>query len=255
MAKYSGKKAIIIGGTHGIGLATAQLLLESGAQVILTGRSQPPIDKAKAQLGENTHIIQCDITSLSNIENLVAETKSIFGADPHLDFLFINAGYAHLEPFTAVSEESFHRTTNTNIFGAFFTAQKLSPLIRPTGAIVFTSSVSAKFGFQGMTVYSAAKAAVSSLVQGLASELAERQIRVNAVAPGFVKTPTMGVSGVSQDELVAFEAEGSKLTPLGRIGTPEEVAKVVVFLGFEATFMTGAEVFVDGGLVNVQKGH
>ncbi|KAL2812171.1 hypothetical protein BJX63DRAFT_260355 [Aspergillus granulosus] len=255
MANYTGKKAVIVGGTHGMGFATAQLLIESGAQVLLTGRSQPPIDSAKAQLGDQAHIVQADITSLSNITKLVADTKAAFGADAQIDFLFINAGYAHLEPFTAVTEESFNRTLNTNVFGAFFTAQQFAPLVRDGGAIIFTSSVSTKQGIPGMSVYSIAKAGVSSFVQTLAAELAGRKIRVNAVTPGFIKTPTMGVSGASPEDLVAFEAEGSKLTPLDRIGSSEEVAKAAVFLAFEATFTTGTELLIDGGLVNLQKGH
>ncbi|KAL5045029.1 hypothetical protein BDW71DRAFT_184669 [Aspergillus fruticulosus] len=247
----SGKNAIIIGGTHGIGLATAQLLVETGAKVLLTGRSQPPIDSAKVQLGDKAHIVQCDITTLSNIERLVEETKSTF-AD-QIDFLFINAGYAYIEPFAAVTEESFHRTMNTNVFGAFFVAQKFTPLVRDGGAIVFTSSVSTKYGVPGFTTYSASKAAVSSLVQTMAAELAGRRIRVNAVCPGFIKTPTMGVSGVTPEDLVAFEEEGEKLTPLARNGTPEEVAKAAIFLAFDATFTTGTDIGVDGGLVYMQK--
>ncbi|KAL2841682.1 hypothetical protein BJY01DRAFT_217203 [Aspergillus pseudoustus] len=255
MVTYTGKKAVIIGGTHGMGFATAQLLVESGAQVLLTGRSQPPIDSAKAQLGDKAHVVQADITSLSNITKLVSDTKAAFGDGPQIDFLFINAGYAHLEPFTAVTEDSFRRTVDTNVFGSFFAAQQFAPLVHDGGAIVFTSSVSAKSGFPGMSVYSITKAGVSSLVQTLAAELAGRKIRVNAVTPGFIKTPTMGVSGVSPDDLVAFEAEGSKLTPLDRIGTSEEVAKAAIFLAFEATFTTGTELLVDGGLVNIHKEH
>ncbi|KAL4930466.1 putative short chain dehydrogenase [Aspergillus undulatus] len=249
---YRGKNAIIIGGTHGVGLATAHLLINSDAKVLLTGRSQGPIDSAKAQLGDKAHVLQCDITLLPAIEALVEETKSILDNDK-IDFLFINAGYAALEPFESVTETSFTRTVSTNLFGAFFTAQKFSPLVREGGAIVFTSSVSTKTGIPGMAVYSASKAAVSSLVQTLAAELAERKVRVSAVSPGFVKTPTMGVSGVSAEDLVNFEEEGAKLTPLGRIASAEEVAKVAVFLALEATFTTGSEVLVDGGLLNVQK--
>ncbi|RDW61171.1 putative short chain dehydrogenase [Aspergillus mulundensis] len=247
----TGKSAVIVGGTHGIGLATAQLLIETGAKVLVTGRSQPPIDAAKAQLGDKAHVVQSDITSLSNIEKLVEETKSVF-AD-HIDFIYINAGYALLEPFTAVSEEAFNKTMSTNVFGAFFVAQKISPLVRDGGAIVFTTSVSAKQGIPGMATYSASKAAVNSLVQTLAAELAGRQIRVNAVSPGFVRTPTMGVSGVTPEDLVAFEEEGTKATPLGRIGTPEEVARAVVFLAFDATFTTATDLAVDGGLVSIHK--
>ncbi|KAL4950593.1 hypothetical protein BDW69DRAFT_202034 [Aspergillus filifer] len=249
---YSGKNAVIIGGTHGMGLATATLLISQGAKVILTGRSEAPIESAKARLGEKAHVLQCDITSLANIEKPVDEVKLLLDGE-NIDFLFLNAGYAALEPFESVTETSFARTLNTNLFGTFFTAQKFTPFIREAGAIVFTSSVSARFGFPGMAIYSASKAAVSSLVQTLAAELAPRQIRVSAVAPGFVKTPTMGISGVSAEELLGFEEDGAKITPLGRIASAEEIAKVAAFLAFEATFTTGSEVLVDGGLVNVQK--
>ncbi|KAL4791331.1 hypothetical protein BDV19DRAFT_311446 [Aspergillus venezuelensis] len=249
---YSGKNTVIVGGTHGVGLATASLLISQGAKVILTGRSEAPIESAKAQLSEKAHVLKCDITSLANIEKLVDEVKLLLDGDK-IDFLFLNAGYAALEPFETATEASFTRTLSTNLFGAFFAAQKFTPFIRAGGAIVFTSSVSAKFGFPGMAVYSASKAAVSSLVQTLAAELAPRQIRVSAVAPGFVKTPTMGISGVSAEELLGFEEEGAKITPVGRIASAEEVAKVAVFLAFEATFTTGSEVLVDGGLVNAQK--
>ncbi|KAL4943450.1 hypothetical protein BDV06DRAFT_189805 [Aspergillus oleicola] len=249
---YIEKNAVMIGGTHGMGHATATLLISQGAKLILTGRSQGPVESAKAQLGDKAHVLQCDITSLANIEKLVKEVNTHLVGDK-IDFLFLNAGYASLEPFESVTDASFTRTVSTNLFGAFFAAHKFVPFIRDGGAMVFTSCVSAKFGFPGMTVYSASKAAVSSLVQTLAAELTPRQIRVTAVAPGFVETPTMGVSGVSAEEMLDFEAEGAKITPLGRIASAEEVAKVAVFLAFEATFTTGSEVFIDGGLVNVQK--
>ncbi|KAL4960529.1 putative short chain dehydrogenase [Aspergillus stella-maris] len=249
---YSGKNAVIIGGTHGMGLATASLLISQGAKVILTGRSEGPIESAKAQLGEKAHVLQCDIASLPNIEHLTEEVNAFLNEE-EIDFLFLNAGYAALEPFESVTETSFARTINTNLCGAFFAAQRFTPLVREGGAVVFTSSVSAKFGFPGMGVYSVSKAAVSPLVQTLAAELAPRQIRVTAVAPGFVKTPTMGISGVRAEELVGFEEEGAKITPLGRIASAEEVAKVAVFLAFEATFTTGSEILVDGGLINGQK--
>ncbi|KAF7591711.1 hypothetical protein BBP40_001225 [Aspergillus hancockii] len=248
MASYSSKNAVIIGGSHGIGLSTAQLLVDKNARVLVTGRSPEPIEAAKHQLNDKAHIVPCDITSGAAISELVETAQSYFGSGQSIDVLFINAGYASLEPFATVTEDSFRRTFDTNVFGAFFVAQKLSPLVRDGGSIVFTTSVANQVGIPGMATYSSSKAAVRSLVQTLAAELVSRKIRVNAVSPGFVKTPTMGVAGASGDDLREFESQGVQTTPLGRIGDPVEVARAVLFLAFEATFTTGSEVVLDGGL-------
>ncbi|KAB8068571.1 hypothetical protein BDV29DRAFT_199289 [Aspergillus leporis] len=248
MTLYSGKNAVIIGGSHGIGLSTAQLLVDKDAKVLVTGRSPGPIEAAKQQLKDGAKIVPCDITSGVAISELIQTAQLYFGAGQYIDVIFVNAGYASLEPFATVTEDSFRRTFDTNVFGAFFVAQKLSPLLKDGGSIVFTTSVANQVGIPGMATYSASKAAVRSFVQTLAAELVSRKIRVNAVSPGFVKTPTMGVANASSDELREFESQGVQTTPLGRIGDPVEVARAVLFLAFEATFTTGSEVVLDGGL-------
>jgi NAD(P)-dependent dehydrogenase (short-subunit alcohol dehydrogenase family) len=248
MTSYSGKNAVIIGGSHGIGLSTAQLLVDKDAKVLVTGRSPGPIEAAKQQLKDGAKIVPCDITSGVAISELIQTAQLYFGAGQYIDVIFVNAGYASLEPFATVTEDSFRRTFDTNVFGAFFVAQKLSPLLKDGGSIVFTTSVANQVGIPGMATYSASKAAVRSFVQTLAAELVSRKIRVNAVSPGFVKTPTMGVANASSDELREFESQGVQTTPLGRIGDPVEVARAVLFLAFEATFTTGSEVVLDGGL-------
>lgn len=207
---YANKTALIIGGSHGIGLATAQLLHSHGAKVLVTGRSPDPIRSAQAQLGPAAKVLPCDITSVASIDALVKTASSFFGNGRTIDLLFINAGYAALEPFADVSEASFRRTVDTNVFGAYFAAQKLAPMVAPGGAIVFATSVANQMGIPGMSVYSASKAAVHSLVQTLAAELVGVQVRVNAVSPGFVRTPTMGVVGASREELVEFERQGEE---------------------------------------------
>lgn len=249
---YANKTALIIGGSHGIGLATAQLLHSHGAKVLVTGRSPDPIRSAQAQLGPAAKVLPCDITSVASIDALVKTASSFFGNGRTIDLLFINAGYAALEPFADVSEASFRRTVDTNVFGAYFAAQKLAPMVAPGGAIVFATSVANQMGIPGMSVYSASKAAVHSLVQTLAAELVGVQVRVNAVSPGFVRTPTMGVVGASREELVEFERQGVKSTPMGRTAEPEKVARAVAFLGFEATFTTGEQVVIDGGLATLR---
>ncbi|OJD16178.1 hypothetical protein AJ78_03610 [Emergomyces pasteurianus Ep9510] len=268
MLAYTGKNVVIIGGTHGIGLATAKLLLSQGARVLLTGRRPDPIAEARAELGITTTttagaaVVQFDITSApASLSDLQASIETHIGTGRAIDFLFINVGYALLQPTAAVSEDSFDRTFNTNMRGPFFLTQKLAPSIKPGGSILFTTSTSIATGIPGMAVYSASKAAIYSFAQTLAAELAahakqegEEAVRVNAISPGFVDTPTMGTVGISREEKEAFVQIGVKTTPVGRIASAEEVAKAAVFMGIEATYSTGAELVVDGGLRPLKEG-
>lgn len=244
-ADYTGRKAVISGGTIGVGLAVAKALVAGGAKVLVTGRSEGNIATASAELAPAAEVVRSDATRLSEIAQLADAVRARLGT---VDAVFVNAGYASLEPFADVSEQSFDRTFAVNAKGAFFTAQRLAPLVRDGGAFVFTTSVANTTGSPGMAAYSGAKAAVRSFAQVLAAELLPRGIRVNAVSPGFIKTPTMGIAGASPEELAAFEQEGSELTPLGRVGSPDEVASAALFLAFEATFTTGVELAVDGGI-------
>ncbi|PCC68424.1 hypothetical protein SAMN02745121_05007 [Nannocystis exedens] len=242
MSAYAGKQAVIVGGTHGIGLATAKLLLAGGAEVLVTGR-EASAAAARRELGER--VVASDIADLGAIAALAEQVRARLGA---IDLLFINAGVAELEPFDRVSEASYDRTFAVNTRGAFFTAQRLAPLVREGGAIVFTTSIASITGTPGMAVYSASKAALGAFAKVMAAELLPRGVRVNAVSPGFIRTPTMGTASSTPEERAAFEREGDAVTPMGRIGTPEEVARAVLFLAFAATFTTGTELYVDGGL-------
>jgi NAD(P)-dependent dehydrogenase (short-subunit alcohol dehydrogenase family) len=242
---YTGKKAVVTGGTHGMGLATVKALLEHGVEVLLTGWNEQNVETARRELGPHAYVVRSNAASLTDINALGGIVEERLGA---IDLLFVNAGFAQLEPFAQVSEASFDRQFDINTKGAFFTAQRLAPLIRDSGAIVFTSSIADEGGAAGMSVYSASKAALRSFASGLAAELVVRGIRVNVVSPGFIKTPTAGVVGLSVDERAVFEQEGDEATPMGRHGTVEEVARAVLFLAFDATFTTGARLTVDGGL-------
>lgn len=245
MRPYEGKRAVITGGTHGMGMAVAKSLLAGGAEVILTGSNPKNVEKARQELGDKAHVLASDVSRMADIDALAAYAAERFGV---IDFVHINAGIALLEPFTAVTEGSYDKTFGINTKGAFFTVQRLGPFIRDGGSIVFTSSVADEGGTPGMTVYGASKAALRSLASGFAAELLPRGIRVNVVSPGFIKTPTMGVAGLSESERAAFEELGDQITPMKRHGSPEEVAKAVIFLAFDATFTTGAKMSVDGGL-------
>ncbi|MFC4099727.1 SDR family oxidoreductase [Paenibacillus xanthanilyticus] len=252
MSTYEGKKAVITGGTHGMGMAVAKSLLAGGAEVIVTGRNPKNVEDAREELGAKAHVIQSDASLMADIDALRAYVAERFG---QIDFVHINAGIALLEAFTEVTESSYDKTFDVNTKGAFFTVQRLAPFIREGGSIILTSSVADEGGNPGMSVYGASKAALRSFASGFAAELLPRGIRVNVVSPGFITTPTMGVAGFSDSERAAFEKLGDQITPMKRHGSPEEVAKAVLFLAFEATFTTGAKLSVDGGLgqgLNVQ---
>ncbi|WP_437971959.1 SDR family oxidoreductase [Sorangium sp. So ce260] len=245
MKRYAGKRAVVTGGTHGVGLATVKALLDGGAEVLLTGRNERNLEAARRELGPGARVVRSDTGSMADIDALHAIVKETLG---QVDLLFVNAGVASLEMLDQVTEASYDWTFGVNAKGAFFTVQRLVPLIRDGGSIVFTTSIANEGGSAGMSVYAGSKAALRSFAQVFAAELLPRQIRVNAVSPGFIKTPTMGIAGASAEALAAFEQEGREVTPMKRIGTPEEVARAVLFLAYDATFTTGVELPVDGGL-------
>ena len=237
--KYLGRKAVVTGGTHGMGRAVVDKLVEGGAEVVLTGRT---IEKAE---GVKAHAIASDAANLGDVTALKTEVAQRL---QDIDLLFVNVGFSTLTPFDATTESDYDRTFDVNTKGAFFTAQHLAPLIREGGSIVFTTSVAVHLGSPGLSVYAGAKAAVRAFSRGLAAELAPRGIRVNVVSPGFIDTPSMGVTGVPQEVLQQFKEQGDRVTPLKRHGTMDEVADAVLFLAFDATFTTGSELAVDGGL-------
>ncbi|MFP2923817.1 SDR family oxidoreductase [Pyxidicoccus sp. 3LG] len=248
MGRYAGKKAVVTGGTAGIGLATVKALLAEGAEVLLTGRTEQHLEAARRELGPRAHVVRSDMASLADINTLGTLVVEKLG---QVDFVFINAGYSKLVPFEQATEALYDQTFGVNTKGAYFTAHRLAPLVREGGSIVFTTSVADEGGYPGMSIYSGSKAAVRSFVRVLAAELVPRHVRVNAVSPGFIRTPTLGVDGASKEEVAAFEKEGEHLTPMKRIGSPEEVARAALFLAFEATFTTGAELPVDGGIAQL----
>lgn len=250
MDRYADKKAVIIGGTIGIGLATARALLEGGAEVLLTGVNQQNLEAARRELGQRAHVVRSDSTSIADIDALGGLVEAQHG---QVDFVFVNAGVASLEPFEQVTEASYEQIFTVNTKGAFFVAQRLAPLVRDGGSFVFTTVTNAT-GTPTMSVYTGSKAAVRSFAQVLAAELLPRAVRVNTVAPGFIRTPTLGVAGMSDEDRAAFEKAGEEITPMGRHGSADEVARAVLFLAFDATFTTGAELPVDGGVSQVDSG-
>jgi NAD(P)-dependent dehydrogenase (short-subunit alcohol dehydrogenase family) len=247
MGNYAGKKAVVTGGTIGIGLATVRALLEGGAEVLLTGRNKPNLEAARRQLGPRAHVVRSDTASLADIDALGALAEDKLG---QIDLLFINAGVSELQPFDQVTEASYDHQFDINTKGAFFTARRLAPLLRAGGSIVFTTVTNGP-ATANLSVYSGTKAALRAFAQVLAAELVSRGIRVNTVGPGFIDTPTMGAAGLSDAERTAFRELGDQITPMKRHGSAEEVARAVLFLAFDATFTTGVELPVDGGLAQI----
>jgi NAD(P)-dependent dehydrogenase (short-subunit alcohol dehydrogenase family) len=191
--------------------------------------------------------VRSDTARLPDIEALGALVEQKLG---HIDAAFINAGVSQLAPFNQVTEASYDRQFDVNTKGAFFTTQRLAPLIRNGGAIVFTTVANGPAS-PNLSVYSGSKAALRAFAQVFAAELVSRGIRVNAVGPGFIDTPTMGVAGLSDEERAVLKKLGDEITPMKRHGSPDEVARAALFLAFDATFTTGIELAVDGGLQQI----
>jgi len=247
MNKYTGKKAVVIGGTTGMGLATVKALLEGEAEVLLTGRNEQNLEAARRELGSRVHVVRSDVSSMADIDKLGALVKEKLD---QVDVVFINVGISELAPFDQVTEDSYDRQFNINTKGAFFTAQRLAPLVRDGGSLVFTTVTNGPAN-PNLSVYAGSKAALRSFAQVFAAELLPRGIRVNTVAPGFIDTPTMGVAGLSEEERAALKKLGDEITPMKRHGTADEVARAALFLAFDATFTTGVELPVDGGLAQI----
>ncbi|MFJ8844689.1 SDR family oxidoreductase [Streptomyces cyaneofuscatus] len=244
MSRFVGKKAVVTGGTHGMGLAIVKALLAEGGEVVYTGRNEKKIEEARTELkSEHAHVVRSDAASMADIAALADIAQEKLG---RIDYVFVNHGIAELEPLEEVTEASWDRHFAINTKGAFFTVKSLSPLINEGGAIIFTT-VANDLVFPGMSAYSGSKEAVRAFAHVLAAEYLPRKIRVNSIAPGFIKTPTMGVAGLTDQERADFEKQGDETTPLKRNGTVEEVAAAALFLASDATFTTNVELPVDGG--------
>jgi NAD(P)-dependent dehydrogenase (short-subunit alcohol dehydrogenase family) len=244
MDPYQGKKVVIIGGTSGMGLATAKTLLDGGARVLVTGRSQAGLDSARQALGTEALVVSSDARSLTDIEALAAQVKSAFDT---IDLLFVNAGFSIPTPFERVTEAIYDEMFTLNAKGPFFAVQTLAPLIHRGGSVVLTTSVANVKGLPGQAAYGAAKAALRSFARVLAAELLPLDIRVNAVSPGPIDTPIMSKAFPDKDAVAQMKAHITGMIPMKRFGTSEEIARAVLFLAFDATFTTGVELPVDGG--------
>jgi NAD(P)-dependent dehydrogenase (short-subunit alcohol dehydrogenase family) len=249
MGKLEGKIALITGGTSGIGLATAKRFVNEGADVVVTGRRGQELEAAVKEIGKGVTGVQGDVSKRADLDRLFAHIESEKG---RLDVLFANAGVAQYGRLGEISEELFDSIFDINVKGVLFTVQKALPLMPDGASIILNASVVGSKGLSSNSVYSATKAAIRSFARTWTTDLKERRIRVNAISPGTIDTPGL-------NDLLASAAAGQERVqmmhnsvPLGRFGTADEIARAVVFLASDdASYVTGAELFVDGGFAQV----
>lgn len=247
--KLAEKIALVTGGTSGIGLATAARFVAEGAFVFITGRRQEQLDQAVRSLGRNVIGIRSDASKPGDLDQMYAQIKDKKG---QLDVLFANAGGGGLAPLGHITEEHFDSTFGTNVRGLVFTVQKALPLMRKGSSIVLNASTTSVKGTGAFSIYSASKAAVRNLARSWTLDLRESGIRVNVVSPGVIPTPGYDLLGLTKEQIEGFVAMQVEGIPLGRPGTPDEIAKAVVFLASDdSSFVNGIELFVDGGMTQI----
>lgn len=248
--KHAGKVALVTGGSTGIGLATAKRLALEGATVFITGRRQAELDAAVLEIGHGARAIRGDISSAADLERVVG---TVSDAHQRIDILYANAGGGEFVPLGKITEAQFDKYVGINVKGTLFTVQSALPFMPAGSAIVITGSIAAVKGIPAFSVYAATKAALRAFTRSWANDLKGRDIRVNVVAPGVIITPAYKTElGMSDEQIDTYSKDVSGTTPLGRVGTPDEIAKAVSFLASDdASFVTGSELFVDGGLAQV----
>jgi NAD(P)-dependent dehydrogenase (short-subunit alcohol dehydrogenase family) len=256
MSKLEGKVAVITGGNSGIGLATAQRFVSDGAYVFITGRRQTELDSAVKQIGKNNNNnnvtgVQGDVSNLADLDRLYTAVKEQKG---RIDILFANAGVGELAPLGEITETHFDKTFGINVKGLLFTVQKALPLFQGDGggSIILNASIASSKAAEALSVYSATKAAIRSFARTWTVELKHRKIRVNAISPGPIDTPGFNGLAQSEEQIEQLKTNIVSTVPMGRMGSPDEVAKAVSFLASDdSSYVTGIELFVDGGMAQI----
>jgi NAD(P)-dependent dehydrogenase (short-subunit alcohol dehydrogenase family) len=249
MDKLEGKISLITGGNSGIGLATAKQFVNEGAYVFITGRREPELAAAVKEIGRNVSGVKGDVSNLADLDRLFGQIRKEKGK---LDIVFANAGVAKYAPFGKITEQFYDSIFNINVKGLLFTVQKALPLLPGGASIILNASIVGSKGLSMNSVYSATKAAVRSFARTWTTDLKDRRIRVNAISPGSIDTPGLSDLLASSEAGEQRKTMISTMVPLGRLGTPDEIAKAVVFLASDDSgYITGIELFVDGGFAQV----
>jgi len=243
------KVAVITGGSSGIGLAAARRFVQEGAYVYIFGRRQAELDKANGLIGRNVTTVKGDVADLADLERLY---QTVSAEKDVVDIVFANAGFVERKTIDELTLEHYDKTFNINVRGVIFTVQKALPLMKRGGSIILTASIVADKGLQAYGAYSATKAALRSLAKTWTTELKNRGIRVNTLSPGATDTPIIDGQFSSKAQADAAKEAFSSMTPLGRLGRPEELAAAALFLASDSgSYITGIDLPVDGGFAQV----
>ena len=250
MGKLDGKIALITGGSEGIGLATAQLFVAEGAYVYITGRRQDILDEAVKKIGGSVTAVQSDSSNISDIKKLIAKIRD---EKARLDILCANAAFFNLVHLSAVDEQHFDTTFNTNVKGVLFLVQESLPIFSDHGSIILTGSSCSTKGLPSYSLYSASKAAIRSFARCWSVDLKERKIRVNVISPGDIDTAMLQKDLSLQGDIEQNESARCAQFVINRIGKPEEIAKAVLFLASndDSSYITGIDLYVDGGWAQI----
>jgi len=250
MKRFKDKVAVITGGNSGIGFATAQRFVAEGAYVFITGRRQSELDAALKQIGgNNISGVQGDVSNMADLDRLYATVNEQKGS---IDILFANAGVVELAPLGTITEAHFDKIFSVNVKGLLFTVQKALPLFHEGGSIILNASIATSKGFEAFSVYNATKAAVRSFARSWTVDLKHRKIRINAISPGPIDTPIFYSSTLTEEEVNQIKASLVTAVPIGRIGSPDEIAKAALFLASDdSSYITGIELCVDGVMAQI----
>jgi len=245
MDRLKNKRALVTGGTSGIGLETAREFLREGARVAITARDSASLEAARKELGADVVAIVSDAGDAAGQKKLAETLRQAFGK---LDILFLNAGIADMRPLEQWDEGAFDRSLNINFKGPFFLLQALLAIFNNPASVVLMTSINSHIGMPNTSVYGASKAALLSLTRTLSGELISRGIRINAISGGPIETPLYRKLGMGNSELKTLQSQ----IPVRRLGTPLELAQTVVFFASdESAFIVGSELIVDGGMSNL----
>ena len=246
--RFQDKVVLVVGGNSGIGLAAARDFAAEGAQVVLTGRDPATLAAAEQQV-PGARAFRCDIADPATLDPALDAIRAEHG---RIDVLFVNAGVGAFAPIREVTPQAWDEVHGINLRGCFFAVQRALPLIGKGGSIVVTGSVGSVLAVPGNAIYAAAKAGLRAVVRILAVELVGEGIRVNMVSPGPTETPIIHRSGLDEAAIAGLRQTMIANVPMHRMGTPEEIARAVLFLASdEASFITGTDLFVDGGSVDL----
>ncbi len=249
MSKLKNKVAVITGANSGIGLSTAKVFLQEGAKVVISGRRAEALAEATKDLEGDYITVVADVSKDEDNKRLIAESVAKYGK---IDILFLNAGVAPLSPTTEITTEHYNHVFDINVKGPMIAVKEALPHINDGGSILFTNSIVHQKGFEGFGVYAASKGALRAYSRVLTSEVKDRGIRVNSIAPGPIATPIYDKMGLPQDVVEGMGQSFAELNPLGRFGNPEEIANTALFLASDdASYINGIEIEVDGGMSQI----